>query len=458
VEYTSIVFNYFTMPVDTKNSSDKQNTILKALVSDLRGGLKEIIFPFSVLKELTEKGLAYDGSSFQGINDINSSDSILWGDPETLVQVPASIAETENDEYWIMCDILGTDGKPHPNCARGRLKELQKDLAKNWNGGELLIGAEPEAFFVEKPEMLGKAETNGTNTNYFNPKDPKSFLIAEIISALQHMGFEIERGHAEVGHEQFEINWKYDTAHRTADRIQIYKLVSHKVARNYGFDVTFLPKPYPTRNGSGMHCHLSVAAKGKNLFYDKKHASRKFFSDTALHFIAGISKYTRAISAIANPTEVSFARLVPGFEAPCIIAVGEYNRSASCRVPAVADERTREKALRVEFRFPDPMTNPYLLAAAFIVGGLLGIQKKTPFKGFIDENLYALSIDQIRRKRLKMLPRNLWEAYGDFMMHPEFIDGLGKTIHKSFSTLLLKEIDECQSYANTESIRRHYMD
>lgn len=290
----------------------------------------------------------------------------------------------------------------------------------------------------------------------FNPKDPKSFMIVEIMQALEGMGFVIERAHTEVGDEQFEINWRFDTAHRTADRIQLYKLVAHKLARNYGFDVTFLPKPYANRNGSGMHCHLSVANDKGNLFYDAKNTEQKYFSKKALHFLAGILKYSRLIAAVANPTEVSYARLVPGYEAPCIVAIGSYNRSAACRIPAIADLGILSKAIRAEFRFPDPLANPYLLAVAFITAGILGIEKQEKFKGFTEENLYALSIEQIRRKRYKLLPRNLWEAYSDFVMSPDFIAKFGKTIHSAYANLILEEVDACQSHANPESMRRHY--
>lgn len=429
--------------------------IIKSLVTDLSGGLREIIFPAKVVSELASVGIAYDGSSFQGINEINSSDAIIVGDESSLVQVPAMIADTDAPEYWIMCDIYTTDGAPHSNCARNRLKEMQAELAVAWEGGQMMVGAEPEAFFVANGQSsVGNLE--GGNSNYFNPRDPKTFMITELVQILGEMGFEIERAHTEVGDEQFEINWRFDTAHRTADRIQLYKLVSHKLAQKYGFDVTFLPKPYANRNGSGMHCHLSVANETKNLFYDEKAADQKYFSDKALQFLSGILKYARSIAAVANSTEASYARLVPGFEAPCIVAIGSHNRSAACRIPAIADQKILAKALRAEFRFPDPLANPYLLGVAFITAGLLGIEAEEKFKGFTDENLYALTMEQIRRKRLKLLPRNLWEAYSDFMMHPAFAEKFGKTIHNTFADLILKEIDECQCYANVESMRRHY--
>jgi glutamine synthetase len=434
----------------------KQDAILKALVTDLSGGLREIIFPVSILPELCSVGVAYDGSSFIGINDINSSDSILCGDPRTLVRVNDSIADIEKIEYWIICDIIDTEGNPHPNCARSQLQRLQNELAKTWEGGQLMVGAEPEAFFVEKKEKLGTV--NGGNSNYFNPRDPKSFLIAEIANVLSTMGFEVERAHAEVGDEQFEINWRFDTAERTADRIQYYKLIAHKVARNYGFDITFLPKPYPTRNGSGMHCHLSVANEKGNLFYDEGRTEFKNFSEKSLQFLTGILSHARSLSAIANPTEVSYSRLVPGFEAPCVIAMGACNRSALCRIPAVANPKLWARGIRAEFRFPDPMTNPYLLAAGFIAAGLDGLSKKIVFCGFCEENLYALGLQELRDRNFDLLPRTLWESFSEFEKNEVLRERLGASMHSSFSSILIDEIDSCQPFANAESVRRHYFD
>ncbi len=437
------------------NKVIKEDAVLKAMVTDLSGSFMEIIFPISALKELISTGIAYDGSSFQGINNINDSDAILLGIEETLVKCHPTIADTEKTEYWIICNILDAHTKkPHPNCARSKLVELQSKLAKLWDKGNLYTGAEPEAFFIENRETVGK--DMGGNTNYFNPKDPKAFIITEIQSMLAEMNYKIERAHTEVGENQFEINWEFDRAERTADRIQMFKLVCHKAARNYGFDVTFLPKPYPKINGSGMHMHLSVGDGKINLFYDGKAKSNKYFSENALHFLSGVLENSRAISAIANSTEVSYARLVPGFEAPCIIAIGEYNRSAACRIPAVADEKILKKAIRAEFRFPDPLANPYLLSAGFIATGINGIKNKTKFKGFTDENLYEFTIADVVKKGFKLLPRNLWEAYNEFVNSKVLKEELGESIHTAYSDLILEEIDLCQPYANNKSIQMHY--
>jgi glutamine synthetase len=444
-------FSYFMSTIIDMKEVAKQDAVLKVMVTDLSGGFKEIISHTSRLPEVCKVGMAYDGSSFSGINQINASDAILMGNPETLVQVPQRLADTEKPEYMIICNIHTTDGKPHPNCARSQLVRLQKDLAKVWSGGNMYMGSEPEAYFIHQEK--GYTEGDG-NSNYFNPKDPKTFIITEIANTLDEMGFVMERAHTEVGDDQFECNWQFDKAERTADKIQYFKLIAHKIAREYGYDVTFLPKPYPGRNGSGMHCHISVQNDKQNLFYDAK-SKEMGFSETALQFLTGVLEHSRAISAIANSTEVSYSRLVPGFEAPCIVAIGSCNRSAACRVPAIADEKVRSKAIRAEFRYPDPLANPYLLACGFIAAGMDGVEKKAKFLGFTNENLYALDLAGIRKKGFTMLPRNLWEAYNEYTSDKVLAKKFGP-MFDSHADIILEEIEECQPFANTRSMDKHY--
>jgi glutamine synthetase len=429
----------------------QRDAILKVMVTDVTGNFKEIITHVRQLPAICTSGMAYDGSSFSGINTIDNSDAILIGVPKTLVKIPQDLADTEKEEYMIICNIYTTDHKPHPNCARNCLIALQNELSDVWDGGTLYMGSEPEAYFVDQQKGFSKDKEN---TNYFNPKDPRAFIITEITNVLEDMGFGIERAHTEVGAEQFEVNWRFDCAERTADKIQYYKLIAHKVARKYGYDVTFLPKPYPERNGSGMHCHISVQNEKENLFYDRT-SEHMNFSKTALQFLSGILRHSRALSAIANSTEVSYSRLVPGFEAPCVIAIGACNRTAACRVPAIAEEKEREKGIRAEFRYPDPLANPYLLAAGFVAAGILGIEKNDPFPGFVSENLYALDMEKLRKKNLSLLPRNLWEAYTEYCADGELSKKLGD-LSGAYADILLEEIDDCQKYANIRSVEKHY--
>lgn len=436
----------------------KEDALIKALVTDLAGGFKEIIFPSNQLGELLSPGMAYDGSSFAGISAINDSDAILLGQEDTLVKVPQTLAESDKNEYWVICNILDKAHQTHPHCGRGKLIDLQNTLKDTWNGGQLFMGAEPEAFFIAEHDKCNLGNAGGGNGNYFNPKDPKSFIIVEISNTLEAMGYQIERAHTEVADDQFEINWRFDTAERTADKIQIFKLVAHKIARNYNLDVTFLPKPYPSRNGSGMHCHLSVQNEDKNLFYDESATDQKQFTTASLQFLTGILNHARSISAIANPAEVSYARLVPGFEAPCIVAMGDCNRSAACRVPAISNRALKKYAIRAEMRFPDSLCNPYLLAASFIAAGLIGMEEEVKFIGFTEENLYKYGVKEVLQKGYRLLPRNLWEAYQAFSSNEKLKLKLGSSISNAYEDLLLDEIDGCQPFANPESVRRHYLD
>lgn len=433
----------------------KEDALLKAMVTDLSGKFRELIFPSKYIKELCNTGMAYDGSSFIGINTINTSDSILLWDETTIRKCPDIIAETSKTEYWIICDIIDTKANPHPNCARSKLKELQAKLAKKWDSGNLYVWAEPEAYFIDDEEEL--LNTDWMNQNYFNSKASTTFLIAEITNVLMELWYDIERSHTEVWQNQFEINWKFDNAVYNADKIQLFKLICQKVAKVFDREVTFLPKPFPNRNGSGMHHHISVSNSKENLFYANS-PKTNYFSKEALSFLQGIIDNIRAISAISNKAEASYPRLVPWFEAPNIIAIWAKNRSAACRVPIASDPKTLKKALRAEFRFPDPLANPYLLASAFIAWWLSGLDKKTKFEWFIEEDLFSMDYKTLLKKGYKFMPRNLWEAYGEYISNDVLKKNLWESIFESYGDIVLAEIDECQSYANVRSMEKHFDD
>ena len=182
---------------------------------------------------------------------------------------------------------------------------------------------------------------------------------------------------------QHELGVTYGKLVETADRMQVYKYVVHMVAHAYGKTATFMPKPIAKDNGSGMHTHMSIWKDGKPLFAGNGYAG---LSDMALYFIGGVIKHARALNAFTNPTTNSYKRLVPGFEAPVLLAYSSRNRSASCRIPYGAGE----KAKRVEFRFPDAMANPYLAYAALLMAGLDGIQNRIHPGEAMDKNLYDL--------------------------------------------------------------------
>jgi glutamine synthetase len=197
------------------------------------------------------------------------------------------------------------------------------------------------------------------------------------------MGLDIEKHHHEVAPSQHELGNKFTTLVKAADQCQIYKYVVHNVAHQYGKTATFMPKPIKGDNGSGMHCHQSIWKKGKPLFAGNLYAD---LSEMCLHYIGGIIKHAKAINAFTNPLTNSYKRLIPGFEAPVLLAYSARNRSASCRIPWT----TNPKAKRVEVRFPDPLCNPYLGFAAMTMAGLDGVKNKLDPGSAIDKDLYDL--------------------------------------------------------------------
>ena len=212
-------------------------------------------------------------------------------------------------------------------------------------------------------------------------------MRSEMLGAMARMGCKVEKHHHEVGSAQHELGFQFAPMVRMADQMQIYKYCVHQVANIYGKTATFMPKPVYGDNGSGMHCHQSIWKGGKPTFAGNKYAD---LSDTALQYIAGILKHARTINAFTNPTTNSYKRLVPGFEAPVLLAYSVRNRSAGCRIPLASSP----KGKRVEVRYPDPLANPYLAFAAMLMAGLDGIKNKLNPGEPIDKDLYDLPPDE----------------------------------------------------------------
>lgn len=433
----------------------KKDALLKAFVTDLWGKFHQVIFPISELQHLCSIWLPIDGSSFEGINIVNDADARMKWLSDTILLCPEEIQGSEKQEYWIICELLTSEWLPHPHCPRWLLKKMQARLANEWEGWKLYLGAEPEAYLIKDKSQL--LTTTGGNTSYCDTKSDITHIVLHITNILQKIGFQIERSHTEVGQEQFEINWKFDTAEKNADQIQFYKLICLKVAKQFWYDVTFLPKPYPNRNGSGMHFNISVLSPEKNLFFNARQEKNHYFSDTALNFLEWILSEVRSLSAVANRAEASYARLVPGFEAPVVVAIGAKNRTVLCRVPSLNDPKKLEKMLRAEFRFPDPLANPYLLCSCFLALWLEGIHTKKKFSGFTEKNLYAMSLDEIYADGFKILPRTLWESYEIFSQNKIYEKYLWVSLCQSYKWLLMEEIWQAQAYANTYSTEKNYL-
>ena len=382
--------------------------------TDTRGKWNQTSQHASTIKEdLIEGGVAIDGSSIEGWKVINESDMLLKPDFTTLNRDPFSVQPT----LYVFCDVVEpNDGKPYTRDPRGIAEAAEAHLKSTGIADTACFGPEAE-FFVfddvrirmemndvgyridseEGPYNMGREYEGGNlghrprvKSGYFPvpPVDSLSDLRAEMVSVLHSLGVEVEKHHHEVAPSQCELGIKYDTLTRCADHMQLYKYVVQNVAAAYGKTATFMPKPVFGDNGSGMHCHQSLFKNGENLFSGDQYGG---LSETALFYIGGILKHARALNAFTNPTTNSYKRLVPGYEAPVLLAYSSRNRSAACRVPHVA----HPKARRFEVRFPDPSANPYIAFAAMLMAGLDGIENRIHPGEAIDKNLYELPASEL---------------------------------------------------------------
>jgi glutamine synthetase len=253
-----------------------------------------------------------------------------------------------------------------------------------------------------------------TKGGYFPvpPQDSAQDMRSEMLGAMAKMGVVVEKHHHEVAAAQHELGMKFGPLVRMADHLQIYKYCIHMVANIYGKTATFMPKPVYGDNGSGMHCHQSIWKGSTPVFAGNKYAD---LSDTCLNYIAGIIKHAKAINAFTNPTTNSYKRLVPGFEAPVLLAYSARNRSASCRIPLASSP----KGKRVEVRFPDPLANPYLAFASMLMAGLDGIMNKLDPGSAIDKDLYDLPPKEL--KKIPTVSGSLREALGHLDKDREFL-------------------------------------
>jgi len=339
-----------------------------------------------------EDGMGFDGSSIRGFQSIENSDMILLADPNTAVVDPICAMPTLS----LVCNIFDPiTHEPYSRDPRYIAQKAAEHLKASGVGDTCYVGPEPEFFIfdqvnyhanqysagyavdsVEAPWNSGNAGLGhniGYKGGYFPvaPFDTFQDLRSEMVRSLIDAGLEIEVQHHEVATAgQAEIDMRFDEIVKMADQVQMFKYVVKNVAKKAGNTVTFMPKPLYADNGSGMHVHMSFWKDGDTLFAGEEYVG---LSQMALHFIGGILKHINSLLAICAPTTNSYRRLVPGYEAPVVIAYSARNRSAACRIPMYSQS---PKAKRVEFRCPDPMANPYLAFAAIMMAGLDGIKNE----------------------------------------------------------------------------------
>ncbi|CAG8999347.1 MAG: Glutamine synthetase [Candidatus Celerinatantimonas neptuna] len=382
--------------------------------TDTKGKEQHVSIPVSQIDDdFFADGKMFDGSSIAGWKGINESDMVLMPDPETAVLDPFTEEVTLN----LRCDILepatmeGYDRDP-----RSVAKRAEDYMRSMGIADEVFFGPEPEFFLfddvkfdaqmqgafysIDDKEAVwnsGKSYEDGNTGHrpgikggYFPvpPVDSAQDIRSAMSLLMDEMGLVVEAHHHEVATAgQNEIACKFNSLVKKADELQIYKYVIHNVAHAYGKTATFMPKPLVGDNGSGMHCHQSLAKNGENLFAGDLYGG---LSEIALFYIGGIIKHAKAINAFANASTNSYKRLVPGFEAPVMLAYSARNRSASIRIPVVPSPKAR----RIEVRFPDPTANPYLAFASMLMAGLDGIKNKIHPGDAMDKDLYDLPAEE----------------------------------------------------------------
>jgi len=378
--------------------------------TDTRGKEQHVTIPAKVVdNDFFKEGKMFDGSSIAGWKGINESDMILMPDASTANMDPFMDEPT----MIITCDIVEPDTmQGYERDPRSIAKRAEAYLKKTKIGDVAYFGPENEFFVLDDvrwgADMSGafykvdseEAEWNtekayadgnmghrpGLKGGYFPvpPVDSLQDMRSAMCLAMEDMGLDIEVHHHEVATAgQCEIGVGFNTLVKKADEVQILKYAVQNVAHAYGKTATFMPKPLVGDNGNGMHVHMSIGKGGKNIFSGNKYGG---LSDVALYYIGGIIKHAQALNALANASTNSYKRLVPGFEAPVMLAYSARNRSASIRIPFVANPKAR----RVEVRFGDSTANPYLCFAAMLMAGLDGIQNKIHPGDAMDKDLYDL--------------------------------------------------------------------
>ena len=383
--------------------------------TDPRGKMQHVTQHIDTIDEdALAEGFMFDGSSIAGWKAINESDMTLMPDLSRFYIDPFFAQPT----LALFCDVLDpATMQPYERDPRSTAKAALAHMASAGIADTAFFGPEAEFFIfddvkidvgmnvgmykvdsVEGPYNSGRdyEEGNmghrpGVKGGYFPvpPVDGGQDIRSEMLSVMSEIGVPVEKHHHEVAPSQHELGMKFGTLLETADNMQLYKYCVHQVAHAYGVSATFLPKPIVGDNGSGMHVHQSLWKDNSPLFAGNNYAD---LSEMALFYIGGIIKHAKSLNAFTNPSTNSYKRLIPGFEAPVLLAYSSRNRSASCRIPFVDNP----KGKRVEVRFPDPMANPYLAFSAMLMAGLDGIRNKIHPGEAMDKDLYDLPAEELK--------------------------------------------------------------
>ena len=407
--------------------------------TDIKGIWHHLSFSASAIDESSFEGIPFYASSIHGWQPVDKSDMILIPDPVRYFIDPF----TADTTMVVFCDVWDIyKNEPYEKCPRSIVKRAMKYLKESGIGDVAYYGPENEFFVFDSIKIkdsvncqyyeidteegewnrdkefdgVNMGHRPGTKGGYFPvaPVDSMVDIRAEMVKVLNQVGLETFVVHHEVAQGQGEIGVKFGDMLEAADNVQKLKYVVKMVAHLNGKTATFMPKPLYNDNGSGMHTHISIWKEGKNLFAGDAYEG---LSEMALHFLGGVLKHARGLAAFTNASTNSYKRLIPGFEAPSILTYSAQNRSASIRIPY----NSGEKAKRMEFRFPDSSSNPYLAFSALLMAGLDGITQKCDPGKPMEVNLFELTLDEIREKGIKQLPHTLRHAVEEMLVDRAYL-------------------------------------
>ena len=397
-----------------KTISDENVEYVDIRFTDPRGKLQHVtVMSDQVDGDFIDEGFMFDGSSIAGWKSIEASDMKLMIDTDSAYIDPFYAEKT----LCVHCSVVEPDtGEAYERDPRGTAEKAEAYLKASGVGDVAYMGPEAEFFLFDNVrfsnemnkvsfevdaldaswntdtdyEMGNTGHRPGVKGGYFpvNPIDDGQDIRSEMLSTMKRLGMKVDKHHHEVASCQHELGLIFDSLTKQGDELQKYKYVIHNVAQAYGKSATFMPKPIAGDNGTGMHVNMSIWKGGKPLFAGDKYAD---LSQEALYYIGGILKHAKSLNAFTNPSTNSYKRLIPGFEAPVLRAYSARNRSGCVRIPWTESP----KAKRVEARFPDPSSNPYLCFSALLMAGLDGIKNKVNPGEAMDKNLYDLPAEEL---------------------------------------------------------------
>ena len=403
--------------------------------TDMFGTMKNIAIPAGKLPKAMDDRCIIDASSIEGFIRTEESEMYLRPDLATFSILPWR--PQQGKVARLICDLIRTDGTPYEGSPRYLLKEVLKKAESL--GYTLKVNTECEFFLFHTDDNGIPTTITHERAGYLDlsPVDLGENARRDIVLTLEEMGYEVESSRHQIAPGQHEVEFCMDDALETADKIMTVKTAIRTIAKRHGLHATFMPKPYPGDNGSGMHCNQSIWKDGKNVFAGNGYAG---LSETALYYIGGIIKHARALNAFTNPSTNSYKRLVPGFEAPVKLAYSACNRSAAIRIPKVFSEKGR----RVEVRFPDPTANSYLAFSALLMAGLDGIQNKINPGDPADKNLYDLPPEE--NAKIPTVCSDLSEALAYLDQDREFLTRGGVFTNDLIDAYIAVKQEEVTTY------------